>query len=114
MLSLLADNQDLALTANRVGIPVSGRLETLVAEVVGRPLTFCSNVVESCDGTVFFTESTYSSGYEYHKGAATEARGSEARGSEARGSGSLFRLDPDGAVDVLATGLHFANEVLRQ
>src|SRR6202012_251462 len=38
--------------------PATGPLETLVAEVAGRVLTFCSNVVESSDGTIFFTEST--------------------------------------------------------
>src|SRR5271169_4710076 len=34
----------------------TGAIETLVPEVAGRKLTFCSNVVESSDGTIFFTE----------------------------------------------------------
>src|ERR1700752_3868890 len=34
--------------------PATGTMETLVAEVAGRALTFCSNVVESSDGTIFF------------------------------------------------------------
>lgn len=67
----------------------------------GRPLTFCSNVVEASDGSVFFTESTDRFGYEHYKGAALEGRG----------SGSLFRLDVDGTVTRLASGLHFANGV---
>ena len=81
--------------------PGSGTLETLVAEVAGRALTFCSNVVESSDGTIFFTESTSRFHYEYYKGAVVEGRP----------TGSLFRRDPDGAVTVLASGLHFANGV---
>ena len=66
-----------------------------------RPLTFCSNVVESSDGTLYFTESTDRFRYEFYKGAALEARG----------SGSLFRRDPDGTVTTLASDLHFANGV---
>jgi sugar lactone lactonase YvrE len=81
--------------------PATGTLETLVAEVAGRALTFCSNVVESSDGTIFFTESTSRFHYEYYKGAVVEGRP----------TGSLFRRDPDGAVTVLASGLQFANGV---
>ena len=69
--------------------PGTGTLQTLVAEVGRRPLTFCSNVVESSDGDVYFTESTDRFRYEYYKGSALEARG----------SGHLFRLNPDGTVD---------------
>jgi sugar lactone lactonase YvrE len=79
----------------------TGDIETLVDEVEGRPLTFCSNVVESSDGTIYFTESTDRFGYEYYKAAVIEARG----------SGSLLRRDPDGTVTRLASGLHFANGV---
>ena len=81
--------------------PSTGQLETLVAEVAGRPLTFCSNVVESSSGTIYFTESTDRFHYEYYKGAVIEARA----------TGSLFRRDPDGTVSVLASGLQFANGV---
>jgi sugar lactone lactonase YvrE len=79
--------------------PATGTLETLVADVAGRALTFCSNVVESSDGAIFFTESTSRFHYEYYKGAIVEGRA----------TGSLFRRDPDGTVSVLASGLHFAN-----
>ena len=79
----------------------SGEFETLVAEVRGRPLKFCSNVVESTDGTIYFTESTDRFHYEYYKGAIIEARG----------AGSLLRRDPDGAVTRLVSGLQFANGV---
>ncbi|ORB49755.1 SMP-30/gluconolactonase/LRE family protein [Mycolicibacterium rhodesiae] len=81
--------------------PATGSCETLVSEVAGRPLTFCSNVVESSDGTIFFTESTSRFHYEYYKGAVLEARP----------SGSLFRRDVDGTVTTLASGLRFANGV---
>lgn len=77
----------------------TGDVEELVTQFEGRPLTFCSNVVESSDGTLYFTESTDRFGYEFYKGAALEARG----------SGSLFRRDPDGAVTKVVSGLHFAN-----
>jgi sugar lactone lactonase YvrE len=81
--------------------PASGAFEILVSQVAGRPLTFCSNVIESSDGTIFFTESTSRFPYEYYKGAVLEARA----------SGSLFRRDVDGTVTTLATGLRFANGV---
>ena len=81
--------------------PATGAMETLVAEVAGRALTFCSNVVESSDGTIFFTESTSRFRYEYYKGSVIEGRP----------TGSLFRRDPDGTVSVLASDLHFANGV---
>lgn len=81
--------------------PQTQQLETLVSEVGGRPLTFCSNAVESADGTIYFTESTSRFRYEHYKGSVIEARG----------SGSLMQRSPDGTVSVLATGLHFANGV---
>ena len=79
----------------------TGNVEVLVADVEGRALTFCSNVVESSSGALYFTESTARFRYEYYKGAALEARA----------AGSLFRRDPDGTVTTLATGLRFANGV---
>ena len=81
--------------------PDSGKLETLVESVAGRHLQFCSNVVETSNGTIFFTESTSAFTYEYYKGAALEARG----------RGSLFRRDPDGSVTTVVGGLYFANGV---
>lgn len=81
--------------------PTTAELETLVAEVAGRPLTFCSNVIESSDGTIYFTESSDHFHYEYYKGAVIEARA----------TGSLFRRDTAGTVSVLASGLQFANGV---
>ncbi|MGB3896261.1 MAG: SMP-30/gluconolactonase/LRE family protein [Mycolicibacter sinensis] len=81
--------------------PKSGKLETLVSHVAGRPLMFCSNAVESSEGTIYFTESTDRFRYEYYKASVIEARA----------SGSLLQLSPDGKATVLASGLHFANGV---
>lgn len=79
----------------------TGRVETLVAAVGGRPLQFCSNVVETSDGTLYFTEST--SAFVYHDFQAAIL--------EARGRGSLFRRDVDGSVHTVLDGLYFANGV---
>ncbi len=79
----------------------SGKFETLVDEVDGRRLGFCSNVIEMPDGTIFFTESTSAFTYAHFIGAIFEARG----------RGSLFRRDPDGSVLTVIPGLYFANGV---
>lgn len=77
----------------------TGTLETLVDKVDGRQLRFCSNVTETPDGTIYFTESTSAFTYTDVMGAILEARG----------RGSLFRRDPDGTVLTLVAGLYFAN-----
>jgi sugar lactone lactonase YvrE len=79
----------------------SGTYETLVDKVDGRRLQFCSNVTETADGTIYFTESTSAFTYAYFKGAVLEARP----------RGSLFRRDPDGTVLTVVPGLYFANGV---
>ena len=81
--------------------PGSGTLETLVADINGRPLRFCSNVTETADGTLYFTESTSEFHFEHFAGAVLEARA----------RGGLFRLDADGAVTTVLEGLYFANGV---
>jgi sugar lactone lactonase YvrE len=81
--------------------PSSGTVETLVEEVDGRRLQFCSNVIEMPDGTIFFTESTSAFTYAHFKGAVLEARP----------RGTLFRRDPDGTVLTVVAGLYFANGV---
>lgn len=81
--------------------PGSGTFETLVEEVDGRKLQFCSNVTELADGTIYFTESTSAFTYLHFKGAVLEARP----------RGSLFRRDPDGTVLTVVPGLYFANGV---
>lgn len=81
--------------------PVSGDLTTLVESVDGRKLKFCSNVTETADGTIYFTESTSDFHFEHFLAPILEARA----------TGSLFRLSTDGTVTTLLNGLHFANGV---
>ncbi|MGH3633167.1 SMP-30/gluconolactonase/LRE family protein [Mycobacterium sp.] len=81
--------------------PDSRTLETLVESVTGRPLMFCSNVTETSDGTIYFTESTSDFRFEDYTAAIIEARG----------RGGLFKLGADGSVAQLVDGLYFANGV---
>jgi sugar lactone lactonase YvrE len=81
--------------------PAGGTSEVLVESVAGRRLNFCSNVTETPDGTIYFTESTSDFHFEDYTAAIMEARG----------HGGLFRLDPDGSVSTLVDGLYFANGV---
>ena len=77
---------------------MTGRSETLADEVDNRQLRFCSNVTETADGTIYFTESTSAFTYADYMAAILEARGRAAS----------FR-DPDGTVLTLVPGLYFAN-----
>jgi sugar lactone lactonase YvrE len=77
----------------------SGTLDVLVESVAGRRLKFCSNVTQTPDGTIYFTESTCDFSFEYFSAAVVEARG----------RGALFRLDADGTATSLVDGLYFAN-----
>lgn len=79
----------------------TGAVQKLVESVDGRALQFCSNVVETSDGTIYFTESTSEFTYADFSAAILEARG----------RGSLFRRDPDGTVTTVLAGLYFANGV---
>ncbi|MCV7299701.1 SMP-30/gluconolactonase/LRE family protein [Mycobacterium barrassiae] len=81
--------------------PATGAVETLVAEVDGRALQFCSNVTELADGTIYFTESTSAFTYQHFLGPIFEARN----------RGSVFRRDPDGTVLTVVAGLYFANGI---
>lgn len=93
--------------------PDSGELSTLVESVTQpdgrssagsvrlRKLKFCSNVTETGDGTIYFTESTSDFHFEHFLAPILEARG----------TGSLFRLSTDGTVTTLLDGLYFANGV---
>ena len=81
--------------------PGTGELTSLVQNVEGRPLRFCSNVTETADGTIYFTESTSAFHFEHFLGAVLEARG----------RGGLFRLGTDGTVTTVVDGLYFANGV---
>ncbi|MFE0750714.1 SMP-30/gluconolactonase/LRE family protein [Gordonia sp. NPDC058843] len=79
----------------------TGAVETLVDEVDGVRLRFCSNATAGPDGTVWFTESTNRFDFEHYMGALLEHRP----------SGRLFRRDPDGTVTTVLDGLYFPNGV---
>ena len=81
--------------------PASGELTVLTDNIGGRPLRFCSNVTETADGTIYFTESTSRFHFEHFLAAVLEARG----------SGGLYKLTPDGAVETVVPDLYFANGV---
>ncbi|MHB8718966.1 MAG: SMP-30/gluconolactonase/LRE family protein [Candidatus Dormibacteria bacterium] len=81
--------------------PRSGTVTTLVGEVDGSPLIFCSNAAEGPDGSIYFTESS-------HRFDLTQYR---ADLLEHGGSGRLFVRRPDGSVTTLLGGLDFANGV---
>ena len=81
--------------------PATGAVETLVSEVDGRALQFCSNVTELADGTIYFTESTSAFTYANFMGAIFEARN----------RGSVFRRDRNGTVLTVVPGLYFANGI---
>jgi len=79
--------------------PATGDVECLVESVGGQALMFASNVVAASDGTIYFTESSTRFHIEDWKAAIVEHQS----------DGRLFRLDPDGTVEVLLDGLSFAN-----
>jgi sugar lactone lactonase YvrE len=81
--------------------PTGGTLDVLVESVAGRRLKFCSNVTETADGTIYFTESTSDFHFEHFTAPIVEARG----------RGALFRLDTDGTATTLVDALNFANGV---
>jgi sugar lactone lactonase YvrE len=79
--------------------PTTGAVETLVREVGGVPLVFCSNAVAQADGTVWFSESTRRHRFEDWRDDIVEHSA----------TGRVFRLDPDGTVETVVDGLRFAN-----
>ncbi len=81
--------------------PSSGALDVLAESVAGRRFKFCSNVTETADGTIYFTESTSDFHFEHFTAPIVEARG----------TGGLFRLEADGTVTTVVDGLYFANGV---
>ncbi|WP_061002010.1 SMP-30/gluconolactonase/LRE family protein [Mycolicibacterium mucogenicum] len=101
----LVDGRIVRVSADDRGLlsldPGTGALEVLVPDIDGRPLRFCSNVTETEDGTIYFTESTSSFHYEHFRAAILEARG----------DGGLYKLATDGTVSTLRDGLYFANGV---
>ena len=79
----------------------NGAVGVLAAKVEGEPLTFCSNAAVADDGTVYFTQSSRRFNLDEYRGELFEHSA----------TGRLLRLR-DGAVEVVADGLAFANGVV--
>jgi len=77
----------------------TGEIEVLVPR--GPDLRVCNNAAVAKDGTVYFTDSTSRFDLDYWKADLLEHSG----------TGRLLRRSPDGQVDVLLSGLFFANGV---
>lgn len=75
-----------------------GRVEVVATEAGGTPLGFADDVVAMPDGTLYFTDATI------HRDYRDDF-------FEHRGEGRLLARRPDGRVEVLLTGLHFANGI---
>lgn len=100
----LGDGRLLVCDAHRgllVLDPASGAVEPLVSAVGGRAMRFCNNAAVATDGTVYFTDSSLVHGIDdwEHDFARRTC------------TGRLLRRAPDGEVEVLLSGLAFANGV---
>ena len=103
-IELLPDGDLLVCDAERGLLRVSpgtGRVEVLVGEVDGEPMRFCNNAAVAADGTVWFSDSSL----HYGVGKWKDDFVQHTR------TGRLLRRDPDGSVEVVLTGLAFANGV---
>jgi sugar lactone lactonase YvrE len=81
--------------------PKTGDIEPITDRVAGTKMMFCNNAAIAGDGTVYFSDSSTQYGIEdWMKDFVEHTR-----------TGRLLRLDPDGSITVLETGLAFANGV---
>ncbi|MGQ0778821.1 MAG: SMP-30/gluconolactonase/LRE family protein [Pseudonocardiales bacterium] len=79
----------------------TGAVRTLTATVAGTALIACNNAAVARDGTVYFSDSSQRYPIpQWRKDLIQQTR-----------TGRLFRRNPDGTVDQLLSGLHFANGV---
>ncbi len=81
--------------------PASGAVETLSAEVGGRPYVFCNNAAIATNGDVWFSDSSTKFGIDQWKDDLVQHTR----------TGRLLRRSPDGSVEVVLDGLAFANGV---
>lgn len=79
----------------------SGSVETVTDRLDGAPMMFCNNAAVAADGTVWFTDSSRHYGIDRWKDDFVQ---------DTR-TGRLARLAPDGSVEVVLSGLAFANGV---
>ncbi len=82
-------------------VDAEGNIEELATEADGQPFVFCNNAAVTADGTIYFTDSSARFGIDEWKADLLEHSS----------TGRLLRRTPDGAVDVLRTGMSFPNGV---
>jgi sugar lactone lactonase YvrE len=102
-LEWLPDHSLLVCDARRglLQVDASGNVNVLATEAAGKPLVFCNNADVMADGTVYFTDSSERFGLDEWKADLLEHSS----------TGRLLRRAPDGAIDVVTTGLSFPNGV---
>ncbi|OZM71723.1 strictosidine synthase [Amycolatopsis antarctica] len=102
-LEFLTEDELLVCDADRglLAVSLGGEVRTLTDTVDGRRLLVCNNAAVGRDGTVYFSDSST-------RYPVTQWRSDLI---EQTGTGRLFRRLPDGTVDLLASGLQFANGV---
>ena len=81
--------------------PDTGSLSVLVDEVDGERMLLCDNAAVARDGTVYFSDSSRRFTLAHWRADLMEHSG----------TGRLLRRDPTGRVEVLLSGLQFANGV---
>lgn len=81
--------------------PRRGTVTVLVDKVGGEPMLLCDNAAVSSDGSVYFSDSSLRFTLAHWRADLMEHSG----------TGRLLRWDPSGTVEVLASGLQFANGV---
>jgi sugar lactone lactonase YvrE len=81
--------------------PVAGQVTVLVDQVDGDRLLLCDNAAVATDGSVYFSDSSRRFTLAHWRADLLEHSG----------TGRLLRLDPTGHVEVLLSGLQFANGV---
>jgi sugar lactone lactonase YvrE len=89
------------LASERLDPPIDAPTSLDGALGRGPDLRVCNNAAVAEDGTIYFTDSSSRFDLEYWKADLLEHSG----------TGRLLRRTPDGSVDVLLSGLHFANGV---
>lgn len=103
-IELLADGRLLVCDADEGLLAVdasSGDIERLVVSVDGERLGCTNNAAVAPDGTIWFTDSSRRFPVHHYKGDIIEHTG----------TGRLIRRDPDGTLETVLDGLHFANGV---
>ncbi|HKS47388.1 MAG TPA: SMP-30/gluconolactonase/LRE family protein [Amycolatopsis sp.] len=78
-----------------------GKVTELAAEALGRRLLFCNNAAVAVDGTIYFTDSSCRFPLAQWREDLIERTG----------TGRLLRRATDGAIELIADGLQFANGV---